>query len=110
MLLTITTTHRPATELGYLLHKNPAHLHSRQQSYGLADVFYTEAADEKCTAVLFVAIDPVGLARDRKGFAATAGLMDQYVNDRPYAYAASSLLSAALAETFGSAMGGRSSG
>ena len=24
MLLTITTTHRPATDLGYLLHKNPA--------------------------------------------------------------------------------------
>ncbi len=106
MLLTITTTHRPATELGYLLHKNPAHLHSRQQSYGTAHVFYAEAADEKCTAVLFVAIDPVGLVRDRKGFAANAGLMDQYVNDRPYA--ASSLLSAALADTFRSAMGGRS--
>ena len=24
MLLTVTTTHEPATDLGYLLHKNPA--------------------------------------------------------------------------------------
>ena len=28
MLLTITTTHDPAADLGYLLHKNPANLHS----------------------------------------------------------------------------------
>ena len=27
MLLTITTTHRPATDLGFLLHKNPARRH-----------------------------------------------------------------------------------
>jgi hypothetical protein len=27
MLLTISTTHRPATDLGYLLHKNPQRLH-----------------------------------------------------------------------------------
>ena len=29
MLLTITTTHRPATDLGFLLHKNPAGVHER---------------------------------------------------------------------------------
>jgi 3' terminal RNA ribose 2'-O-methyltransferase Hen1 len=106
MLLTISTTHRPATDLGYLLHKNPDRLHSRRQSYGTAHVFYPEAGPEKCTAALFVEVDPVGLVRGRKGLAASAGLMDQYVNDRPYA--ASSLLSAALADAFGSAMGGRS--
>lgn len=106
MLLTITTTHCPATDLGYLLHKNPARLHSRRQSYGVAHVFYPEAGSDRCTAALFVEVDPVGLVRDRKGFSATAGLMDQYVNDRPYA--ASSLLSAAMADAFGSAMGGRS--
>ena len=27
MLLTITTTHSPATDLGYLLHKNPGRVH-----------------------------------------------------------------------------------
>lgn len=106
MLLTITTTHRPATDLGYLLHKNPARLHSRRQSCGMAHVFYPEASHDRCTAALFVEVDPVGLVRDRKGFSATAGLMGQYVNDRPYA--ASSLLSGAMADTFGSAMGGRS--
>jgi 3' terminal RNA ribose 2'-O-methyltransferase Hen1 len=105
VLLTITTTHRPATDLGYLLHKHPQNLHSRRQSYGVAHVFYPEVSDERCTAVLFVEVDPVGLVRDRKGFS-SAGLMDQYVNDRPYA--ASSLLSAAMVDSFGSAMNGRS--
>jgi hypothetical protein len=28
MLLTITTTHEPASDLGYLLHKNPARTQS----------------------------------------------------------------------------------
>jgi hypothetical protein len=37
MLLTITTTHRPATDLGYLLHKHPA----RFQSFGRAHAFYS---------------------------------------------------------------------
>jgi 3' terminal RNA ribose 2'-O-methyltransferase Hen1 len=105
MLLSISTTHRPATDLGYLLHKNPARVHSREQSYGTAHVFYSEATEERCTAVLAVEVDPVGLVRDRKGFA-TSGLLDQYVNDRPYA--ASSLLSAAISETLGSALNGRS--
>jgi 3' terminal RNA ribose 2'-O-methyltransferase Hen1 len=104
MLLTISTTHRPATDLGYLLHKNPARLHSREQSYGVAHVFYPEATAERCTAALFVEVDPVGMVRNRKSFVA-AGLLDQYVNDRPYA--ASSLLSAAISEVFGSALNGR---
>src|SRR5476651_77085 len=105
MLLTIPTTHYPATDLGYLLHKNPARLHSREQSYGMAHVFYPEATPERCTAAVFVEVDPVGLVRDRKGFAGSAGLLDQYVNDRPYA--ASSLLSAAISEVLGSALNGR---
>ncbi|MBQ0933442.1 3' terminal RNA ribose 2'-O-methyltransferase Hen1 [Ideonella alba] len=106
MLLAITTTHRPATDLGYLLHKHPERVHSRRQSYGVAHVFFPEVSEERCTAALFVEVDPVGLVRDRKGTSASAALMDQYVNDRPYA--ASSLLSAAMADTLGSAMGGRS--
>src|SRR5579864_9292706 len=43
MLLTITTTHIPATDLGYLLHKNPAKLHSLDLSFGKAHVLYPEA-------------------------------------------------------------------
>jgi 3' terminal RNA ribose 2'-O-methyltransferase Hen1 len=105
MLLTLTTTHTPATDLGYLLHKHPARLHSRRQSWGTAHVFYPQADAERCTAALYVDVDPIGLVRDRKGPGGATGLLDQYVNDRPYA--ASSLLSAALAETFGSALNGQ---
>lgn len=104
MLLTITTTHRPATDLGFLLHKHPARLHSRPQTHGVAHVFFAEAGEARCTAVLFVEVDPVGLVRGRSGSGGSAGLMDQYVNDRPYA--ASSLLSAALSDAFRSALAG----
>ena len=54
MLLTITTTHKPATDLGYLLHKNPARLHSFELSFGQAHVFYPEANAERCTAALLL--------------------------------------------------------
>ncbi len=39
MLLTITTTHTPATDLGYLLYKNPAHAQSFDLAFGRAHVF-----------------------------------------------------------------------
>ena len=32
MLLTISTTHQPATDLGFLLHKNPDRHHVAEQS------------------------------------------------------------------------------
>lgn len=102
MFLTITTTHRPATDLGYLLHKNPARVYSRRESFGTVHVFYPTVTEETCTAALYVNVDVIGLVRGRDG----VGPLGQYVNDRPYA--ASSLLSVAIAETFGSALGGRS--
>lgn len=103
MLLTITTTHQPATDLGYLLHKNPAKVQSFKLNFGQAYVFYPEASDARCTAALLLDISPVGLVRrdDRSGFA-----LEQYVNDRPYA--ASSFLSVAIAQVFSSALQGRS--
>ncbi|HEX3253433.1 MAG TPA: 3' terminal RNA ribose 2'-O-methyltransferase Hen1 [Pyrinomonadaceae bacterium] len=106
MLLTITTTHQPATELGYLLHKNPARLHSFALSFGEAQVFYPEANAERCTAALLLDVDPVGLVRNRKGPAGEGGTLEQYVNDRPYV--ASSFLSVAISRVLGSALGGRS--
>src|SRR5713101_8177644 len=106
MLLTLTTTHNPATDLGYLLHKNPTNLHSFDLSFGKAHVFYPEATAERCTAALLLDVDPVGLVRGRKGPAGEGRQLEQYVNDRPYA--ASSFLSVAIAEVFGSALGGRS--
>jgi hypothetical protein len=45
MLLTISTTHEPATELGYLLHKNPARAQTFELSFGKAHVLYPEASD-----------------------------------------------------------------
>ena len=106
MLLTITTTHQPATELGYLLHKNPSRLHSFELSFGHAHVFYPEANVERCTAALLLDVDPVGLVRNRKGPSGERGTLDQYVNDRPYV--ASSFLSVAITRVFGSALAGRS--
>ena len=106
MLLTITTTHQPATDLGYLLHKNPSRLHSFELTFGQAYVFYTEANVERCTAALLLDVDPVGLVRNRKGPSGERGTLDQYVNDRPYV--ASSFLSVAITRVFGSALAGRS--
>lgn len=106
MLLTIATTHQPATDLGYLLHKNPARLHAFDLSFGQAHVFYPEATAARCTAALLLDVDPVGLVRNRRGPAGEGGTLDQYVNDRPYV--ASSLLSVAISRVFGSALGGRS--
>ncbi len=105
MLLTLTTTHRPATDLGHLLRKNPGRPQSFDLSFGTAHVFYPEATDERCTCALLVEVDPVGLVRNRRG-PAGEGLPDQYVNDRPYA--ASSFLSVAIADVFGSALSGAS--
>src|SRR5215218_11119953 len=108
MLLTIRTTHRPAGDLGYLLHKNPARTQSFELSFGGAHVFYPELSDEATTAALLLDVDPVGLVRNRRGPSGEGGTLDQYVNDRPYV--ASSFLSVAISRVLGSALGGRSKG
>lgn len=106
MLISISTTHRPATDLGYLLHKNPARLQSFSVSFGGIHVFYPEATDHRATATLLLDVDPVGLVRGRKGPAGEGRALEQYVNDRPYV--ASSFMSVAISQAFGTAMGGRS--
>ena len=93
VLLTITTVHRPATDLGYLLHKNPANMHSFELSFGKAHVFHPEASLDRCTAALLLDVDPVGLVRGKRG-QHEGGTLDQYVNDRPYVL--SSFLSVAM--------------
>jgi 3' terminal RNA ribose 2'-O-methyltransferase Hen1 len=105
MLLTIRTTAVPATDLGYLLHKNPARAQSFELSFGHAHVFYPEASPESCTAALLLDVDPIGLVRGRKGPPGEGGQLEHYVNDRPYV--ASSFLSVALAQVLRSAMGGQ---
>src|SRR5262249_18662139 len=106
MLLTITYTGKPATDLGHLLHKSPSRVHSFNHPFGKAHVFYPEATPERCTAALLVEVDPIGLVRNRRGPAGEGRAMEVYVNARPYA--ASSFLSVALARVFGTALSGRS--
>jgi 3' terminal RNA ribose 2'-O-methyltransferase Hen1 len=105
MLLTISTTARPATDLGWLLRKHPDHVQRFEQSFGTAWVFYPEATEERCTAALMLEVDPVRLARAFGRGSGDASLK-QYVNDRPYA--ASSLLAVALGKVFSTARTGQS--
>ena len=106
MLLTISTTHHPATDLGFLLHKNPGRFQSFKLPFGRAEVFYPEATHDRCTAALLLDIDPIGLVRGKPGASNGGGWLEQYVNDRPYV--ASSHLSVAIASVFRSAMAGNS--
>ena len=107
MLLTITTTHSPATISGSCCTRTRRRVHERELSFGIARVCYPEATDERCTAALIVDIDPVRLVRGRKAAPSGNGFsLSQYVNDRPYA--ASSFLSVAINKMFGTAMTGRS--
>ena len=52
MLLTLSTTLEPATDLGFLLHKHPGRVQAFPLSFGQAHVFYPEAGDDCCTAAL----------------------------------------------------------
>ncbi|MFJ1701828.1 3' terminal RNA ribose 2'-O-methyltransferase Hen1 [Kitasatospora sp. NPDC088346] len=110
MFISISTTgtaQRPATDLGFLLHKHPDKVQRFSTSHGVAHVLYPEATEAACTAVLLLDVDPVALVRQGRG-KGRGGSPDlalaQYVNDRPYA--ASSLLAVALRTVFRSAMKG----
>ena len=97
MLITITNTADEATDLGFLLHKNPANLHSADLAFGKAHVFYSSATAQRCTACLLLELDPVELVRG-------AQQLEDYVNDRPYV--ASSYLTVAMGRIFGTALAG----
>ncbi|MFE3452110.1 3' terminal RNA ribose 2'-O-methyltransferase Hen1 [Nonomuraea sp. NPDC059194] len=104
MLLTISTTATPATDLGFLLHKHPDRVQEFAQSFGTATVLYPEAGEDRCTAALLLDVDPVKLVRTR-GRTSPDFSLSQYVNDRPYA--ASSLLAVAIGDVFRTARAGR---
>lgn len=100
MLLSITspaTDACAATDIGYLLHKNPERLHEADLSFGKGYVFYPEARADRCTACLLVDVDPVHLVRGARA-------IEDYVNDRPYV--ASSYMSVAMGRVFGTALAG----
>lgn len=110
VLLTVTTTHQPATDLGYLLVKHPDRLHSFDLPGGTAYVFYPQADPARCTAALLLEVDSArlggGRGRGRRSTVPEGFSLGQYVNDRPYA--ASSLLASALSKVFRSALRGDS--
>ena len=93
-----------ARDLGFLLHKHPDHVHTRSTSAGDATIFYPEVSEHRTTAVLYLAVDPVGLVRGKNQ--QSDGLLDQYVNDRPYV--ANSFLSVAMGRTYAQTMAGKS--
>lgn len=101
MLLTLTTTHKPATDLGFLLVKHPDRVHQFVLPYGKATVVFPEASGAKCTAALLLEVDAQRLSNGRGDVQ-----LSRYVNDRPYA--ASSLLSSALNRVFRTAARGES--
>lgn len=103
MLLTISTTHEPATDLGYLLHKHPERCQSFDLSFGQAHVFYPEVSEQRTSAALLLDVDPVGMVRGKSR--GQSFLLGHYVNDRPYV--ASSFLSVAISQVFASALSGR---
>ncbi len=100
MLLSITkraTDASAATDIGYLLHKNPERLHEASLTFGKGYVFYPEARADRCTACLLVDVDSVHLVRGARA-------IEDYVNDRPYV--ASSYMSVAMGRLFGTALAG----
>ena len=56
MLVTISTTRDPATDLGFLLHKHPEKVQSFPVTAGTAHVFYPEATPQRCTAALVLEV------------------------------------------------------
>lgn len=102
VLLTLTTSHRPATDLGFLLVKHPDRVHTFELPFGTATVVFPEVETDRCTAALLLEADGRGL----QGSGFHAGDLNPHVGDRPYA--ASSLLAAALNRVFRTAMRGES--
>jgi 3' terminal RNA ribose 2'-O-methyltransferase Hen1 len=101
MLLTITCQGRDADKLGFLLHKHPDRFQTIPLSYGRCHVFYPQATDKLVTACLMLDIDTVALTKNKRNRRSTFALAG-YVNDRPYV--ASSFLSVAISNAFGTAM------
>ena len=105
MLLTITTTHKPATDLGFLLHKHPDKFQSVDLSIGKAHIFYPESSEDKTTVALLLDIDSIDMVKGARKRSGKGFSLGQYVNDRPYV--ASSFMSVAIAKAFSTAMNGR---
>ncbi len=105
MLLTITTTYKNATDLGFLLHKHPDKLQTIDLAVGKAHIFYPESSEAKTTVALLLDIDAIDMVRGVRNLSGKGFSLGQYVNDRPYV--ASSFMSVALSKAFSTAMNGK---
>lgn len=105
MILSISTTHNPATDLCYLLHKHPDKFQTFDLSVGKAHVFYEEANEEKVAVSLLLDVEPIEMVRGARNLGRDGFALGHYVNDRPYV--ASSFMSVALSKVFSSAMNGK---
>ena len=103
MLLTVSIQHSPASDIGYLWHKNPARAQSFALSFGQARVWYPRIDEANCCFALWLEVDPVRLSRGERG---REWGLEPYVNDRPYV--ASSFLCVALSQVLREAMNGQS--
>jgi 3' terminal RNA ribose 2'-O-methyltransferase Hen1 len=72
--------------------------------FGMANLFFPDATEEKCTVAVLLDVDPVELVRSSHSPASTMPL-EQYVNDRPYV--CSSFMSVVLARVFSRALSGK---
>ena len=104
MLLTVSTTHKPATDLGYLVHKNPFRCQAKKLPFGIVNIFYPEASEEKCTLAILLDVDSVTLVRGKRNYHRNMQI-EPYVNDRPYV--CSSFMSMTLSRVFGQTLNGR---
>jgi hypothetical protein len=102
MLLTISTTHHPTSDLGFMLHKHPDKLQSIDLSIGKVHIFYPEYSIERISVALMLDIDPIDLIRGSRNLSGKEFTLGQYVNDRPYV--ASSFMNVAIAKAFSTAM------
>jgi len=105
MLMTITLEQNQADDLSYLLHKHPAKVQAFDLSFGKAHVFYSEVSAARCTAALLLEIDTIHMIRGNKTAVSESSPLAQYVNDKPYV--CSSFMSVAIAQVYGSALGGK---
>jgi 3' terminal RNA ribose 2'-O-methyltransferase Hen1 len=104
MLLTISTTQNPATDLGFLFHKHPDRVQVFEMTGGRTHIFYPEATEQRCTIALLLDIDAINLVRQLKAPSGNLALQ-HYVNDR--LYVASSFMSHAISSVFASALNGK---
>ena len=107
MLLQISTSQIPgvpATDLGFLLAKNPDKAQSFDLSFGRAHAFYPVADADNCAFALLLEVDPIALVRGKNR--RDSGPLEAYVNPRPYV--AGSFASVAIAQVLRSALSGQS--